>query len=136
MADSFSPSELEAYLDEALPPDEMARVEQALRDSPELVRELSRINGRRDAGIHTLGEIWRRNRVSCPARNELAGYLLNTLDDENVNYVEFHVKVVGCRYCVANLNDLKQQHGDRNEDVKERRKRYYDTSAGYLRDSK
>lgn len=134
MADEFSISELEAYLDEALPPEEMLRIEKALRDSKELVRRLSQINGRRDAGIHTLGEIWRRNRLSCPPRNQLAGLLLNTLDEENRNYIEFHLKVVGCRFCIANLADLKRQHAE-SDDVKVRRKKYFDSSAGLLHDS-
>lgn len=134
MAEEFSISELEAYLDEALPPEEMLRIEKALRDSKELVRRLSQINGRRDAGIHTLGEIWRRNRLSCPPRNQLAGLLLNTLDEENRDYIEFHLKVVGCRFCIANLADLKRQHAE-SEDVRVRRKKYFDSSAGLLHDS-
>ena len=60
MARRFTESELEAYLDEALNPDEMALIESALRKQPELVQLLSAINARRDAGLHSLGEIWRR----------------------------------------------------------------------------
>ena len=134
MSEEFSISELEAYLEEALPPEEMLRIENALRDSKELVKRLSQINGRRDAGIHTLGEIWRRNRLSCPPRNQLAGLLLNTLDEENRDYIEFHLKTVGCRFCIANLADLKRQHADA-DDVQVRRKKYFDSSAGLLNES-
>ena len=75
-------ADLEAYLDEALPPEEMARIEQALRDRPELRERLAAINARRDTGVHSLGAIWRRHRLSClrpravgqlPARHASAG---------------------------------------------------------------
>ena len=65
MSKEFTESELEAYLDEALSPDEMATVEAALRSDQGLAERLARINGRRDAGVHSIGEIWRRHRVSC-----------------------------------------------------------------------
>lgn len=133
MKEDFSQSELESYLDETLSPDEMSAVEAALRASPDLVRRLSQINARRDAGVHTMGEIWRRNRLSCPARNQLAGLLLDTLDEENKAYILFHIDVVGCRFCIANLEDLKRQHGE-SEDVRQRRKKYFDSSAGYLQE--
>ena len=63
----FRQSDLEAYLDEALPPEEMARVEKAARDDHRLCEELAAIQSRRNAGVHSLGEIWRRHRLSCPA---------------------------------------------------------------------
>jgi hypothetical protein len=49
-----------------------------------LLRTLEAINGRRDAGVHSLGEIWRRNRVSCPTRQQLGSFLLGILSDEQV----------------------------------------------------
>jgi hypothetical protein len=73
-------AELEAYLDESLPIARMAAVEEALRRDPQLLRALETINGRRDAGVHSLGEIWRRNRLSCPTRQQLGNYLLGILD--------------------------------------------------------
>ena len=36
-------TELEAYLDEALPVEEMARIEKAIRDDPSLARQLATI---------------------------------------------------------------------------------------------
>src|SRR6187455_3449325 len=78
----YTTSELEAYLEEALSPEEMATIEKAIRAKPELARQLSEINGRRDAGLHTLGEIWRRHRVSCPTREQLGSHLLGVLSAE------------------------------------------------------
>ena len=43
MTASFRESELEAYLDEALPVEDMARIERALRDEPSLARQLAAV---------------------------------------------------------------------------------------------
>ena len=79
MPKTIRQSDLEAYVDEALPADQMARVELALRKNPELVRRMSTIHARRDAGVHSLGEIWRRHRLSCPSREQLGSYLLDLM---------------------------------------------------------
>jgi hypothetical protein len=125
-------SELEAYLDEALPPEEMARIEHSLRRHPEYVDALAAINARRDAGVHTLGEIWRRHRLSCPTREQLGSYLLDSLPDEVADHVAFHIEVVGCRVCKASLADLREREAESAETVQTRRRRYFESSAGYL----
>jgi len=130
---SLRQSDLESYLDEALPPEEMARIEQALRKDRQLVRQLAAINARRDAGVHSLGEIWRRHRLSCPSRRQLGSYLLGALADEAADYVTFHLELVGCRYCRANLTDLEKQQAEASEAVETRRRKYFQSSAGYLR---
>ncbi|MDA1055432.1 MAG: hypothetical protein O3C40_33960 [Planctomycetota bacterium] len=133
MSKEFTESELEAYLDEALAPDEMAAVESELRANPKLGKRLAVINGRRDAGIHTIGEIWRRHRISCPNREQLGSYLLNALDAEVMDYYRFHIEEVGCRFCNANLHDLRMQQDETAETAATRRTKYFQSSAGYLR---
>ncbi len=133
MSNEFTESELEAYLDEALSPDEMGEVEAALQSNPTLAQKLAMINGRRDAGIHTIGEIWRRHRVSCPTREQLGSYLLEALDDEQMSYYKFHIEEVGCRLCNANLHDLQMQQEEAVETAATRRTKYFQSSAGYLR---
>jgi hypothetical protein len=125
-------SELEAYLDEALSPAEMAELEAKLRASPQLMEQLARINRRRDAGVHSLGEIWRRHRVSCPSREQLGSYLLGVLDDDVAGYIRFHIDVAACRLCYANLEDLQKRQAESDEIMGVRRKKYFDSSAGYL----
>jgi hypothetical protein len=125
-------AELEAYLDEALPAEQMATVEAALRQHPALLKQLSQINARRDSGVHSLGEIWRRSRLSCPSRQQLGSYLLGILDDEHADYVTFHIETVGCRYCAANLTDLQTQQAEKTETAQRRRRKYFQSSAGYL----
>lgn len=129
----FRPSDLEAYLDETLPAEEMTRIEKAVRGDPQLARQLAAILARRDSGVFSLGEIWRRHRLSCPSRQELGSYLLGVLPDEPARYAAFHLDVVGCRYCQANVADLKNQQEETHEAAHARRRKYFQSSAGYLR---
>ena len=133
MPSDFSNAELEAYLDEALPAARMAAIEDALRNDEGLTKQLAAINGRRDAGVHALGEIWRRRRLSCPTREQLGSYLLGVLGPDHVDYVKFHLESVECRYCAANVEDLRAQQSAAETDVSARRRRYFQSSAGYLR---
>jgi hypothetical protein len=134
MPASFSNAELESYLDETLSIERMVAIEEALRHDEELSQRLAAVNGRRDAGVHSLGEIWRRRRLSCPTREQLGGYLLGVLADDAADYVRFHLETVACRYCAANAADLRsQQAAAESDQVERRRHRYFQSSAGYLR---
>ncbi len=127
-------ADLEAYLDEALSVEEMARIERALRDDPTLAAQLSTINARRDAGLHSLGEIWRRHRLTCPTRDQLGSYLLKALDADVAGFVDFHVNISGCRACLANLEDLKSRQTDEPAAVTSRRQEILSIPApGHLR---
>ncbi|MBP90881.1 MAG: hypothetical protein CMJ64_29915 [Planctomycetaceae bacterium] len=132
MSKEFTESELEAYLDEALVPNEMAAVEAALRGNQELAQRLANINSRRDAGVHSIGGIWRRHRVSCPNREQLGSYLLEALDKDQTEYLRFHIDQIGCRFCRANLDDLRMQQEEPSEAKISRRTKYFQSSAGYL----
>ena len=133
MALPLSQAELEAYLDEALPVEAMARIERVLRDEPAVSQQLAAINARRDAGLHSVGEIWRRHRLSCPSREQLGSYLLRVLDEGPSEFIRFHLEVSGCRTCRANFDDLKNQQVDAPATVDRRRKKYFESSAGHLR---
>ena len=128
----FRITDLEAYLDEALPIEEMTRIEMALRDDPSLARQLAAIIARRDSGVISLGEVWRRHRLSCPTRQELGSFLLGVLPDDAAKYVTFHIEVVGCRCCQANVADLKNQQAEAQSSVESRRRKYFQSSAGHL----
>ena len=133
MAHNFTQADLEAYLDEALPMELMAQVEGALRDDRKLAEQLMAINGRRDAGLHSLGEIWRRHRLTCPSREQLGSFLLEVLDKDELAHIRFHLEVSGCRTCQANLADLKTRRVEDRTIVDGRRKKYFQSSAGQLR---
>src|SRR5690606_10620191 len=129
----YSDAELDAFLDEALPPARMAELEIALRDDEALKQRLTTVVGRRDAGVHSLGAIWRRRRLSCPTREQLGSHLLGVLDAGHEEYLRFHLEVIECRYCQASLADLRDQHSAAEEEVVvTRRTRYFQSSAGYL----
>jgi hypothetical protein len=99
---------LRAYLLDELPPGTLARVEKALRDSAELRAQLEDVReNRSEVGLHSLGAIWRRSRLTCPSRQQLGSLLLDALDPDLAAYLQFHIDVVECPYCQANLADLK-----------------------------
>ena len=101
---------LRNYLADSLPPEDLARVEKALRDSAELRARLEDVrSNREDFQLHTLGSIWRRTRLTCPSRQQLGSYLLDALDPELAAYIKFHIDVVECPYCQANFADLERR---------------------------
>jgi hypothetical protein len=101
---------LRDYLADALAPGVSARVEKALRDSAELRARLEDVrHDRSDGQLHTLGAIWHRARLTCPSRQQLGSYLLDALDPALAAYLEFHLEVIECPFCQANLADLRAQ---------------------------
>ena len=134
MSAEFTTAELEAYLDEALAPERMAEIERGLRGRPELLQRLAQINARRDCGVHTVGEIWRRHHVGVPTREELGSYLLGVLPKEQAAYIRFRVTRLKCRYTIANLRDLQSQQKEAEHHVTARRRKYFQSSVGRLRD--
>jgi DNA-binding phage protein len=124
--------QLHAYLDEALGEAETARVEQALRDSDALRKQLNQAMQERDRGEHSLGAVWRRERITCPSRETLGSYLLQVLDEAEQDYLTFHLETVGCPFCLANLADLEALRQEPAPRAKERRRRIFQTSAGFL----
>lgn len=128
----FSDSDLLAFLDEALPVERMTAIEQELRASEPLRRHLAElVNGQEQTG-HSVSQIWRRERLSCPTRRQLGSYLLGALEPQLGEYVRFHIETAGCRYCAANLADL-QQAAQPTEAAAQRRQKFFQSSAGQLR---
>src|SRR5215471_16447116 len=99
--------QLAGYLDDSLADGETAQVEQALRQSEPLRRQLRVLMEERDRGEHSIGAIWRRQRLTCPSREQLGSFLLQVLDGPRQEYVAFHLKTIGCPFCQANLADLQ-----------------------------
>lgn len=124
---------LRDYLGETLPAEAMARIEKALRNSSELRARLEEVRqDRGDAGLHTLGAIWRRSRLSCASRQQLGSYLLEALDPDHAEYVKFHIEVVGCPFCTANLADLQHKAEKVTPAAQTRQKRIYHSSRHLL----
>jgi len=130
---SFTSEQLAAYLDDALSDGETAQVEQALRQSDKLRTQLRTIMTERDRGEHSIGAIWRRQRLTCPTREQLGNYLLQVLDSEQQDYLDFHLQMIGCAFCLANLADLQALQKEPPSQTQRRRRRFFESSAGLLR---
>jgi hypothetical protein len=126
-------AELLAWLDESLSPERLAAIEAAVRESDDLRERCARLLAERDAGGFSLGEIWRRYRLTCPDRAVLGAYLLQALPDDRMAYLRFHLERVGCHVCRANLDDLQGAGSDHAEQAAaSRRRRLFQSSVGSL----
>lgn len=124
--------DLHAYLDDALPEAECATVERGLRNSASLRQIVRGLLQERDRGEHSVGAIWRRQRLSCPNREQLGSYLLGALDEGLQDYIQFHLETIGCPFCQANIKDLETRRREPPNKSQQRRKKIFESSAGYL----
>ena len=129
----ISDTDLANFADEALSPEEMVRVEMALRASATLRKRLEGIRQARDRGWHSVGAIWRGHRLSCPTRSQLGSYLLDALDPQWHDYIHFHTEMAGCRMCLANLADLKAKQEEQAPATVARRRRMFQSSVGHIK---
>jgi len=129
----FTDAELEAYLDESLDSTRATEIEEAIKGDADLLQRLSVINGRRDAGVHTLGEIWRRNQIGVPTSEVMGNYLLGVLDEEQAEYIKFRMDQLKCPFTVALYDDLQTRQTESAELSASRREKIYKTSAGFLK---
>ena len=76
-----------------------------------------------------LTETWRTfGRVA--RRSTIGGYLLGTLDEPWQKYIDFHLNVLGCAFCKANLEDLRQQSQQDNASL---RRKIMQSTVGFFR---
>ena len=87
---------------------------------------------RTESTLHTLGAIWKRNRLSCAMRRQMGSYLLEALDPELAEYVRFHVEVVACPFCLANLADLRARNAEADSPVSRMRQSRFFQSSRHL----
>lgn len=140
-ADDLDPNrvQLVGYLEEALPQSEMVRIEELLRSSSQWRDALRELTAEiADMGDHSVATIWRRHRLTCPSREQLGTVWIGAADPQEEDYVRFHLEVVQCRWCLANLDDLKAQSsakskkGGPSSDEVRRATRHFESSVGYL----
>ena len=81
-----------------------------------------------------LTEVWETLRPSCPKRNTIGAYLLGTLDEGWQDYLDFHLHTLGCRFCLANLDDLKRRTASADDSAL--RRRILASTIGFLRQSR
>lgn len=127
----FTDEELLAFIDERLATDRCSLVEQTLRGDRQLANRLVELIAQQDEGGHTIGQLWRRERLSCPPRAVLAALVDGRLGDRLSQYLRFHIETIGCRICAANLADLNRT--DSSTEAERRSSKIFQSSAGHLR---
>jgi len=132
MSTKITTEDLHGYLDEALSDEKSSKVEKALRETPQLRAALSRLIDERDRGEHSLGAVWRRQRLTCPSREDLGNLVMGILDEAQVEYIQFHIKTIGCGYCQSNLIDLQERSKEHKVHTTQRRQKMFASSAGFL----
>ncbi|MBM4077787.1 MAG: hypothetical protein FJ267_19330 [Planctomycetes bacterium] len=130
MPDTFTDEELHAYVNEDLSVERATVLEQQLRQSPLLLDRLAAVVRETETNDESLGGMWRRGRWSCPSRSILAAYVNGRLGDGFSQFIEFHTQVTGCRFCQANLEDLRTSTSD--AEMPQRVHRIFQSSAGHL----
>lgn len=80
----------------------------------------------------TVARVWREQRLTCLKRGTLGSQLLGVLEEPWQSYTQFHLDVVACPMCLANLDDLKAEH---ESDSPPDREQIFQSSIGFLRRS-
>ncbi len=83
-----------------------------------------------DAGDSILTRVWEQLRPTCPKRSTLGRMLLGTLDAAWRDYVQFHVDKLGCRFCQANLEDLRRETAATPSQAREQ---IFQSTVGFLK---
>jgi hypothetical protein len=78
----------------------------------------------------TIARVWRHRRLSCLKRSTIGSHLLGVLDEPWQAYTAFHLDVVQCLMCRANVEDLSAEseqlpHGALTEQM-------FQSSVGFL----
>ena len=63
---------------------------------------------------------WESQRLTCPKRSTIGAFLLEQIDPEWFDYIDFHLTTLGCHFCRANLKDLKHQKTTEEQLFRER----------------
>lgn len=127
--------ELIGYLEEALPSEQMARIEERLRQSETWRAALRELSEEMVGDEHSLATIWRRHRLTCVSREKLGAFLMGGLVPDEADYIKFHLEIIQCRWCLANMDDVQSKaKGSQPSSVKpqSRSRRFFETSVGYL----
>lgn len=78
----------------------------------------------------TVARVWREERLTCLKRSTLGAHLVGVLEDPWKSYTQFHLDVVGCPMCLANLTDLQ---ADQQESAPPDSDRMFQSSVGFLK---
>ncbi len=77
----------------------------------------------------TVASVWRQHRLTCLKRSTLGTYLLGVLEEPWKSYTQFHLDVVGCPMCLANLADLEIEESEEGRPAADE---IFQSSVGFL----
>lgn len=80
----------------------------------------------------TVARVWRERRLTCLKRSTLGSYLLGVLEEPWQSYTQFHLDVVSCPMCLANLADLESEE---EQWAPSEAEHMFASSVGFLRRS-
>jgi RNA polymerase sigma-70 factor (ECF subfamily) len=80
----------------------------------------------------SVASVWRDRRCSCLERSTLGAYLDGALEEPWRGYVRFHLEVIGCPICQANVADLEAE-SQADEERGARREQLFMSSVGFLK---
>ena len=78
-----------------------------------------------------LNSVWQESRFTCPKRSTIGSWKLGSLDDQWSDYVRFHIEVMGCTICKANLDDLENELNEKQQS-KAFAQRVFESSIGFF----
>jgi RNA polymerase sigma factor (sigma-70 family) len=82
-----------------------------------------------EAADSVLTRVWEALRPTCPKRSTIGRFILGTLDSPWREYVDFHVHQLGCRFCQANMEDVRRESQAQAEPL---RQRTFQSTVGFL----
>ncbi|HVT88683.1 MAG TPA: sigma-70 family RNA polymerase sigma factor [Tepidisphaeraceae bacterium] len=77
-----------------------------------------------------LTEVWEEWRFTCPKRSTIGRFLLGTLEPAWAEYIDFHVNKLGCRFCRANVEDLRKATEIEQSKVQQR---IFESTIGFFK---
>jgi hypothetical protein len=80
-----------------------------------------------------LTDVWEQERLTCPKRTTIGRHLLGTLDDPWRQYVTFHLETLGCRFCRANADDLREAAASDADKPTPTSDRMFQSTIGFFR---
>ncbi|HNO80267.1 MAG TPA: sigma-70 family RNA polymerase sigma factor [Phycisphaerae bacterium] len=78
----------------------------------------------------TVARVWRQHRLTCLKRSTLGSYSLGVLEDPWLSYTQFHLDLVNCPMCLANLGDIEAE--ELEQDQPRLTQHLFTSSVGFL----
>lgn len=78
----------------------------------------------------SVARVWQSKRLTCLKRGTLGSYALGVLDEPWLAYTQFHLDVVACPMCLANLRDIEEEDADTASP--QRAEQLFASSVGFL----